>query len=194
MAERAVIPAWVKADHRHVVDLHRTAHGLAAQLDSLHAQGQLAALGWVVSGERAPITHRTEPATWELVRAESWVALCVAAGDVLPTANEWARLGMSPRPCLVPDDDFAHGTWRTLAWLLGVHPDPPTELPGRDEDGNLIPDREPRFGLRRDESSPLWQRIDRAWRARNRAEAQRWCAHVRRQLHSPEAAPAPGRA
>ena len=189
-----MIPAWVKADHRRIADLHWTAHGLAMQLDSLHAQGQLAALGWVVSGEHAPMTHRVEPATWALARAESWVALCVAACGVLPTADEWARLRTPSRPCRVPDDDFAHGAWRTLAWLLGVNPDPPTELPDRDEDGNLISDREPRFGLRRDESSPLWQQVDRAWRARNRAEAQRWCAHVRRQLRSSEDVPAPGRA
>jgi hypothetical protein len=195
MAERAVIPAWVQADHRQVVDLHWTAYGLATQLDSLHAQGQLAALGWIVSGERAPITHRTDPATWELARAESWVALCIAAGgEQLPTAEEWARLAVEPRASRVADDDFAHGVWRTLAWLLSVRPDPPTELPDRDANGNVVPDREPRFGLRRDESSPLWQQVDGAWRARNRSEARRWCAHVRRQLRSSEDTPAPGRA
>jgi hypothetical protein len=195
VAERAVIPAWVKADHRRVVDLHWMAHELATQLNSWHAQGQLAALGWVVSNERAPMTHRTDQATSQLARAESWVALCVAAGDGLPTADEWARLEVEPRAVFVADHDFAHGAWRTLAWLLGVYPDPPTELlPARDPDGNLISDREPRYGLRRDESSPLWRRVDRAWRARNRAEAQRWSAHVRRQLGSAENATAPGRA
>ncbi len=177
-------------DHRRVADLDWTAYGLATQLDSRHAQGQCAALGWVVAGHPAPMTGHAEPASWVLARAESWVALCVAADQEPPAADEWAQLGVSPRPCVASDDDFAHGVWRTLAWLLGVHPDPPTELPERDADGQLVP-QGPRYGLRRDESSPLWRRVDQRWRARNQAEAQRWCAHVRRQLA--EATPAPAR-
>lgn len=178
MPEYAVIPAWVVADHRQVVDLNLMAFTLATELESAHARGQLAAVEWVTGGRPAPITQRTESVSWELARAESWVALCAAAGATEPSAREWEQLAVAPRPRAAGDDDFAHGAWRAMAWLLGVRPDPPIELPVRDEDGHVLPG-EDRYATRPNPASPVWQAADLRRRDRNRAEAQRWCRHVR---------------
>lgn len=156
---------------------------LATELESVHAQGQLAAVDWVTGSRPAPVTQRTEPVSWELARAESWAALCAAAGTGSPTAFEWDQLGCELRPWRAGDDDFAHGAWRTLAWLLGVRPDPPIELPVRDEDGQLLPGQE-RYATRPDPSSPVWRAADGRRRDRNRVEAQRWCRHVRDRIQT----------
>lgn len=156
---------------------------LATELKSVHAQGQLAALEWVTGVRPAPMTQRTEPVSWELVRAESWVALCVAAENTGPTAREWEQLRVEPRPRLAGDDDFAHGAWRTLAWLLGVRPDPPLGLPARDVDGQLLPGEE-RYATRPNPASPVWQSADVQRRDQNRTEAQRWCRHVRERVET----------
>ncbi|MCO1659393.1 hypothetical protein [Pseudonocardia humida] len=67
-----------------------------------------AALMWLTLGEISPMTHRgasgehsaggswTRGVSFELARAESWVALCVAAGAPSPTAEDWQRLGVEP--------------------------------------------------------------------------------------------------
>ena len=43
MTEYAVIPAWVVADHRQVMDFNYMVFTLATELESVYAQGQLAA-------------------------------------------------------------------------------------------------------------------------------------------------------
>ena len=187
MAELAVIPAWVVADHRQVVELNYLAYALATKVDSVHGQGQLAAVEWVTGGRVSPMTHRDEPVSWALARAESWVALCVAANNNEPPPSDWAMLGVEPRPWGAGDGDFAHGAWRTLAWLLGVRPDPPIELPRRDEDGQLEPGGE-RYATRPDPTSPYWREADQRRRQRNRAEAQDWFRHVRSQIDAAEVA------
>ena len=119
---------------------------LATKVESVHASGQLAAVGWVTGVDPAPVTQREDTVTWALVRAESWVALCQAAQAEPPTARDWERLGVSPRPLVAGNADFAHGAWRTLAWLLGVHPEPPTELPLRSHGPYRRPPRRMRIG------------------------------------------------
>lgn len=190
MTEYAVIPAWVVADHRQMMDFDHLVFELATKVESVHAQGQRAAVEWVTGGRPAPMTQRTEPVTWALARAESWVALCVAAWNGQPTAREWEQLGVEPRPRTAGDGDFAHGAWRTLAWLLGVRPDPPVELPVRDADGTLLPGQD-RYATRPNPSSPVWQAADERRRGRNRAEAQRWCQHVRDRVEVAEYADLP---
>jgi hypothetical protein len=187
MAELAVVPAWVVADHRQVKELYYLAYALATKVDSVHAQGQLATLDWLTGGRVAPMTHREEPVSWALARAESWVALCVAANNGQPLSSDWAMLGVEPRPWVSGDGDFAHGAWRTLAWLLGVRPDPPIELPRRDENGDLEPGGE-RYATRPDPSSPYWREADRRRRQRNREEARTWFQHVRRQIKAAQVA------
>ena len=192
MADLTVIPAWVAADHRQVVDFNYMIYRLATEIDSVHAKGQLAAGGWVTGVRVAPITHRDEPASWALARAESWVALSVAATNAEPVTADWAILGVEPRSWVAGDADFAHGAWRTLAWLLGVRPDPPIDLPLRDKDGNLAPG-ERRYATRPNPSSPAWQEADRRRRQRNRAEALRWYQHVRSRIDTARSAsPAAG--
>jgi hypothetical protein len=67
----------------------------------------------------------TSSATWEMARAENWVALCVAAGAPAPIAEDWRRLGVEPAPAVTDDREFAYGAWRALSWLLGVREDFP---------------------------------------------------------------------
>lgn len=124
------------------------------------------------------MTHRADAATWEQARAESWVALCVAAEAPAPTVRDWERLGVDPRPAVVADLDHAYGAWRTLAWLLGVRPDPPVELPERHADGSLVGG--PRYATRPDPASPVWQAAQARRRARARVDAGRHWEHVRR--------------
>ncbi|MGH3568526.1 MAG: hypothetical protein ACRDRH_21370 [Pseudonocardia sp.] len=69
MTDYVVIPAWVVADHRQVPDFDHMVFVLVTELGSVHVQGQLAALGWVLGGRPAPVTQRTEPVTWALARA-----------------------------------------------------------------------------------------------------------------------------
>jgi hypothetical protein len=126
---------------------------------------------------RAPVTGRVDRVDRDLVRAESWVALCHAASRPEPTPLDWARLGVAAQPVLVTDLDVSYGVWRTLAWLLGVRPDPPVELPERDEDGRLVGG--PRYAVRPDLSSPIWRMCEaRRWE-RQHADALHYWEHVR---------------
>lgn len=181
----AIIPAWVVAPHRQVVDLNYMTYVLATEIESVHGQGQLAAVGWVTGQCAAPVTHRAEPVTFKLARAESWAALCVAANDSAPTTRDWERLAVRPAATVSVDADFAHGAWRTFAWLLGVRPDPPIELPVRDADGS-IPPWERHYAYRGDPTQPEWQAADQRRRERNRAEALQYWRHIRRQLELSE--------
>jgi hypothetical protein len=107
------------------------------------------------------------------------VALCVTAEAGLPTAQDWMRLGVSPAsPAVAAEDVFwAYGVWRTLAWLLGVRPDPPAELPERTTDGELVGG--PLHTSRPDSASPMWQATRARCRREDLADAQRYWRHVR---------------
>ena len=177
-SEQAVIPAWVVPEHHQVVELHYVTHQCFELVGEVEAGGRLAAVEWVVGGGQAPVTHRRDAATWEQVRAESWVALCVAAKAAAPTEQDWARLGVSPRPAVVEDVDWAYGAWRTLAWLLGVRPDPPVELPKRDEAGELVGG--PLYVTRPNPLSPIWQAAEARRRRERLEDARRHWQHVRR--------------
>jgi hypothetical protein len=183
MTELAVVPAWVVADHQQVADFNYMVFTLATELNSVHGKGQLAAVGWVTGVRPAPMTQRDEPVTWALARAESWVALTVAACNADPVTSDWAMLGVEQRPWVAGDQDFAHGAWRTLAWLLGVRADPPIAVPVREVDGTLAPGEE-RYATHPDPSSPIWQEADRRRRQRNSVEALRWYRHVRDRIEA----------
>ena len=76
------------------------------------------------------------------------MALCDVAHAPPPTERDWERLGVAARPAIAGNPDFAHGAWQALAWMLWVRPDPPIELPERDEDGT-IPPWERRYAVNR---------------------------------------------
>lgn len=165
------------------------AYGLAVDAKSWHGAGQFGALRWVARGMTAPVSRRWTPASWTMMRAESWVALCQAAfDDGVPTDREWELLGVAP--CPIPyggghADDFAHGAWRTLAWLLGVVRDPPVALPDHREDGTVAPDPQ-LYTLRPDPDSERWRASDQHRRAQQRAQARRHWSHIRERLTATE--------
>jgi hypothetical protein len=136
-------------------------------------------LRWLFEGEVGPVTSRP-PAecTRETARAESWVALCLAAGMPGPTEEDWRRLGAVPRPAATVDQEFAYGAWRTLAWLLGVREDWPIHTSWHLAAG--IPDECPHHfvpGYERD--TDTWRAADAASRERARTDALRYWRHVR---------------
>ncbi len=132
---------------------------------------QILALEWVCGLRAAPLTDRAEqPVTRPLARAESWVALCDAAGKD-PTDRGWQRLGVAPLPAVLANAAFSYGAWRLLDWLLGERRDPPDEeLPQRDADG-ILPPWEQRYVARPRPDSPTWQAAMRQRRERQHAEA-----------------------
>lgn len=176
--DHAVIPAWVVPAHKQVVELHFLAYRLAEVIDDAEPGGRLAAVEWVVGLAPAPVTQRRDAASWEQVRAESWVALCVAADAPAPTVADWARLGVTAEPAATADVEWAYGAWRTLAWFLGVRSDPPVELPERYADGSLVGG--PRYATRPNPASPAWREAEARRRERARADARRHWQHVRR--------------
>lgn len=183
------IPPWVVPDHGEVVELDQVARSLAREAESAHGTGQYCALRWVVGVAPAPLTRRRDVAVWKVMRAESWVALCRAAyDDGEPSDREWERLEVAPRPVRVRGDDvddIAHGVWRTLGWLLGVLPDPPTALPQRAADGTVVTGTGV-LAVRRDPESAAWREADARRRARQRVEARRHWTHIRDRLAATE--------
>src|SRR5690348_4584043 len=141
------LPAWVVPPLHAVEECARLADRrleLGPYRATRRDVGVSAALAWLTLGEVSPVTwrscntstHGVEPArepggaavewwrsgvTFEVARAESWVALSMAAGQLPPTDDDWRMLGVEPRPVALDDDrEFAYGVWRTLSWLLGV--------------------------------------------------------------------------
>lgn len=145
-------------------------------IDDAETRGGLAAVEWVVGLAPAPVTHRRAAASWEQARAESWVALCVAAGAPAPTAPDWTRLGVTAEPAATADVEWAYGAWRTLAWLLGVRADPSVELPERYPDGSLVGG--PRYATRPNPASAAWREAQARRRERARVDAPRHWEHV----------------
>jgi len=175
----AVIPEWVVPPAQQVADFHHMAYRLADITGTNEAAGQLAAADWLLGGTRpAPVTHRDDPVTWALVRAESWVALCDAARAAAPTPEDWRRLGVAPRDAVAGNSEWSYGVWRTLSWLLGVRLDPPFELSRRLADGT-IPESEQRYTLPSRPESSEWQAGQAHRRERMWAEAVVHWQHVR---------------
>lgn len=141
------------------------------------------------------MTYRTEPGkhdpdgSWTsgvafgLARAESWVALSLAAGAPAPTATDWQRLGVKPAATAADDGEFAYGVWRTLAWLLGVREDFPIYTAWHRAAG-LRPDRPHLYVRRRPGEKPdaAWSAAEQAARDGARADARRYWQHVRARL------------
>lgn len=116
--------------------------------------------------------------TWEVARSESWVALCVAAGKPPPTADDWRRLEVEPRPAITGDREYAYGAWRALAWLLGMRGDWPVHT-GRHRAAEIPRERPHVVAPRSARDSTAWQAADRAARDQAEHDALRYWRHVR---------------
>lgn len=188
-----VLPSWVVPDVDAVRECERVSVrrlGLGPRAVTARDAGVAAALVWLTLGEVSPMTRRasvgehradgswTTGASWELARAESWVALCVAAGAPAPTAQDWRRLGVEPTPAAVDDAEFAYGVWRALAWLLGVREDFPIYTSWHRAAG-IRRDRPHLYGRRRAEPDAAWRTAEQAARDQARTDARRHWEHVR---------------
>ncbi|MGH3795641.1 MAG: hypothetical protein ACRDSP_12195 [Pseudonocardiaceae bacterium] len=116
---------WVVPGEDAVREVYRVSFVIARRGLDARDLGAINALYWVTIGEVSPVGQQAVEATWERARAESWLALCLAAGQELPTERDWQRLGAEPYPAVRTDPAYCYGAWRTLAWLLGVRDDWP---------------------------------------------------------------------
>jgi hypothetical protein len=188
-----VLPSWVVPDFDAVRECERVSVrrlGLGPCAVTARDAGVAAALAWLTIGEVSPLTHRAVPGThhadgswtpgasWKLARAESWVALCVAAGAPAPTAEDWRQLGVEPASAAVDDAEFAYGAWRTLAWLLGVREDFPIYTAWHRAAG-IQRDRPHLYGRRRAEPDAAWRAAEQAAQDQARADARQYWEHVR---------------
>ncbi|MGD9525309.1 hypothetical protein [Pseudonocardia sp.] len=207
MSSLVLLPSWVVPADDAVWECERVAQrliGLGPYSSTRRDAGVAAALVWFTLGEVSPMTARCcsesswsttpdartgEPVrTWtcgvsrEMARAESWVALSVAAGQIPPTAADWRSLGVTAAPARVDDPEFAYGVWRVLAWLLGSREDFPVHTSWHRAAG--IPPERPHLYRPRRPRDPdkAWQAAEQACRDRARAEAQCWWRHVRAQV------------
>lgn len=119
--------------------------------------------------------------TWEVARAESWVALCVAAGQGAPAAEDWRRLGVDARPPVTDDREFAYGVWRTLAWLLGVREEFPIHTSWHRAAG-IEPERPHLYRTRAGPPDAAWHAAERAARDQAETDALRYWRHVRQRV------------
>lgn len=85
------LPGWVVPPLDAVQECFRVTWGLSALRADARERGVRAALVWLVVGDLGPVTDRPGgvATTWEVARAESWVALCLAAGMPGPSARDW---------------------------------------------------------------------------------------------------------
>ncbi|MGE3414146.1 MAG: hypothetical protein AB7L91_18225 [Dehalococcoidia bacterium] len=208
MAARVSLPAWVVPTIDAVDECERVARRVVTarsyELTS-RERGVAAALVWLMLGEVSPMTRRvagssirgvrfsgpeceavetwTCGVTWEDARAEAWVALSVAAGQRLPTEDDWRLLGVVSALPRIDDREFAYGVWRTLSWLLGVRDDFPIYTSWH-RAAAARPER-PHLYLRRqsrEEPSEPDRIADQAARDRAEADAFRWWSYVRQRL------------
>jgi hypothetical protein len=174
-----VLPSWVNRTPDEVDECEQVSGRLVER--GFAGQGQVgvcATFAWLLIGEVSPMTWRAGERTREVARAESWVALCVAADRAAPTEQDWRRLGAAPLPMRVENREFAYGVWRTLAWLLGVREDWPTytswhraaDLPQPDQHWNVP---------RQQRDTPQWRAAHQAAWERDEADALRHWLHVR---------------
>lgn len=169
-----VVPAFDEVGECYLVASRCVERGFADGWD----RGVLHALCWLTIGEVSPMTHRSAAATsWENARAESWLALCVAAGRSLPTAEDWRRLGADPLSLVTEDRLFAYGVWRAFAWLLGVREDWPIYT-ARHRAAELPPERPYLYGRTSKDPAALRAAELAAWE-RAEADALAWWRHIR---------------
>jgi hypothetical protein len=174
-----VMPAWVVPTADEVSECVRVCQRRAERGADQRELGVLAALVWLTLGEASPMTWRSEGIGWEASRAESWVALCVAAGQSRPTELDWRRLGVEPKTAAKDDPEFAYGVWRTLAWLLGVREDWPTYTAWHRVAGLARP--RPHLDVPApNRDSDAWRAADQAAREQAQSDALRYWRHVRR--------------
>lgn len=163
---------------------------------------------WVAGlGLSAPVTGRWDtPITERFARQECWLAICGAAGhDATPDqiaqigANRAYQpnridLGTDCVDCL--EVEFMHGTWRTLVWLLGDHPEPPAPVPDRDAHGRPIlrPEHMPALEPPRDSLEwSQWAARERDAMSRRHTESITWYERGPRLTLSPSRRqPVPG--
>lgn len=140
--------------------------------------GVTATMAWLLIGEVAPVTGRVGDQSREAARAESWLALCIAAGQPGPTPEDWRRLGAEPLPARKDDREFAYGVWRTLAWLMGVREEWPVYTSWHR--AASMPKPDPHLDVRTDQrDSPQWRAAHAAAWERDEADALRHWRHVR---------------
>ncbi|MGH3536400.1 MAG: hypothetical protein ACRDQG_17035 [Pseudonocardiaceae bacterium] len=174
------VPDWVVPAVDAVRECHRVGLNMQARGVDARDHGSLDALFWVTLGDVSPMTRRLgSEATWEQARAESWVALCVAAGKPLPTERDWQRLGVAPKAAVTDDREFAYGAWRALAWLLGVREDWPIHTAWHQ--AAQIPWERPHvYEVPREQwDTPAWRAADQASRDQAERDALRHWQHVR---------------
>ncbi len=192
-----VLPSWVVPEFDAVRECERVALRLLEHQPygaTTRDSGVASALVWLTLGEVSPITRRvtvgvfdppdrsgtwTSGVTRELARAESWVALCIAADAPPPTAQDWERLGVEPAEAVRDDRECAYGVWRTLAWLLGVREDFPIYTAWHRAAG--LPHDRPHLVRRtpRDPVTSAWWAAEQAAQDQARTDARRWWEHVR---------------
>jgi hypothetical protein len=208
MSTRVLLPSWVVPTADAVQECARVADRLAGvgpPWATKRDAGVASAFVWLTLGEVSPMTWRTcstsefgtvpgdgpsvAPVemwtcgvTWEFARAESWVALCVAAGQGAPAAEDWRRLGVDARPAVTNDSEFAYGVWRTLAWLLGVREDFPIHTSWHRAAG-IEPERPHLYSrTRAGPSDAAWRTAERAARDQAETDALRHWRHVRQRV------------
>lgn len=153
----AVIPAWAAPPHVQIQAAHHAAWETYGVTGSLVHGGAFAAINWFTGCQSAPVTERGEPVSRDLVRAESWTALCGAAEMAAPTARDWRRLGVEPRGLSTRDPGWCYGAWTALSWLLGTRDEPPVPLP--DPAGEPLYAVRPDPAAQRAEARREWSRI-----------------------------------
>ncbi|MEO7194313.1 MAG: hypothetical protein ABIZ05_05745 [Pseudonocardiaceae bacterium] len=172
-------PGWVVRPFPEVLECYRVADRMLDGFGDDRMDGAFQVFVWLTIGEVSPMTERSwRAATWEVARAESWVALCVAAGKPAPTAGDWERLGVTPHAAVTENREFAYGVWRALAWLLGVRDDWPVHTSWQVAAG--MPREQPHLCVRaRDRDTEAWRAADQASRDLAAVDAVRHWEHIR---------------
>ena len=183
------VPDWVSPTVDAVRECHRVAWNLQSFGVDSRDQGSLDAIFWVTLGDLSPMTRRLgSQATWEHARAESWVALCVAAGKPAPTERDWQRLGVEPKAAVTADREFAYGAWRALAWLLGVREDWPIHTAWH-QAAEIPWERPHAYEVAKDRrDTEAWRAADRASRDQAEQDALRHWQHIRARADATDAA------
>lgn len=200
-----VLPPWVVPPVHAVEECERVARR-SLELPRYRAtsrdSGVAAALVWLTLGEVSPLTQRFDggiwdppgatpddsTATWcsavtyEMARAESWVALSRAADAESPSDDDWRRLGVEPAQARECEREYAYGVWRALAWLLGVREDFPIYTSWDRAAG--VPHDRPhlRAAVRGGQPDAAWHAAEQAAQDQAQRDARRHWEHVRSRL------------
>ena len=173
-------PAWVRQEPHAVQECWDTVMVRRVITHSDRISGVSWTLRWLFEGEVGPVTSRSpRECTRENARAESWVALCLAAKMPGPTEEDWRRLSAEPLPSVTKvDQEFAYGAWRTLSWLLGVRDDWPVYTSWHRSAS--LPKECPHHSVpHSDRDTDQWRAADRAAREQAQADARHHWEHVR---------------